>query len=334
MPDTKRIIHLFNLYTQNKASEAEIIELFELLKNLPVAKQLNSSFSDLWNKIAVEKTIKEPDWDRLYQQVTRTKRSAGNQTKIKPSRNYWYYAAAAVFTGVFLMLLLSVLQRNNPEVKYITYTVPYKTTKTIIFEDGSKAVLNAGTTIKYPKSFSGKTREITMDGEAFFQVVHLSNKPFIVHSGKLQTQVLGTSFNVDAYAKSASMKVTVVSGKVAVKEASTGKQYMLTPNQQAVFSNTQSSFKKVLVADAENDVAWQDGKLVFEDAPLDEVANQLSLKFGVQTILDNPQLKNCRISAVFQHKQLGQILSVITKITNSTYSLQDNKAVIFGKGCN
>lgn len=61
MPDTKRITHLFDLYTQNKASEAETLELFELLKHLPVGEQLDSSFSDLWHKVAVEKTINEPD---------------------------------------------------------------------------------------------------------------------------------------------------------------------------------------------------------------------------------------------------------------------------------
>lgn len=334
MPDNNQITYLFNLFIQSKASEVEISELFELLKHLPAEEQLDPLFAELWNKIAVEESINEPDWDQLYQQVTGTKELQSYPFKIKSSKNYWYYAAAAVFIGIFSMLLFSVFHQNNAEAKYITYTVPYKTTKTLIFEDGSKAVLNAGTTIKYPKSFSSKTREITLDGEAFFQVVHLSNKPFIVHSGKLQTQVLGTSFNVDAYAKSASMKVTVVTGKVSVKEASGGKQFMLTPNQQAVFSNIKSTFKKVIVADVENKIAWQDGKLIFEDAPLDEIANQLSLKFGVATTLSNPELKNCRITAVFQHKQLPQILAVITKLTHSDFKLRDNKAVIFGKGCN
>ncbi|RYY29557.1 MAG: DUF4974 domain-containing protein [Sphingobacteriaceae bacterium] len=330
MPDNHRFNHLFNLYTQNKATETQIAELFQLLKQLPEDDRFDPAFFALWEEINTEENIREPDWKQLYQQVT----APVGVPKIKRFNYAWHYAAAAVFIGVFSAILFSVLHQPKPQETYITYTVPYKTTKTLVFEDGSKAVLNAGTTLKYPKHFGGKTREITLDGEAFFQVVHLSNKPFIVHSGKLQTQVLGTSFNVDAYAKSASMKVTVVTGKVAVKEASTGKQYMLTPNQQAVFSTTKASFKKVLIADAENKIAWQDGKLIFEDATLDEVASQLSLKFGVPTTLSNPQLKNCRISAVFQHKQLSQILEVVTKLTNSSYNLQSDKAVISGKGCN
>ena len=307
MPDNHRFNYLFSLYTQNKATETEIVELFELFKQTPEEGQPDHSFFALWEKINTAENVREPDWDQLYKQVTQTGTRA-NSGKIKRFSYTWYYAAAAVFIGVFSAILFSVLHQPKPQETYISYTVPYKTTKTLVFEDGSKAVLNAGTTIRYPKTFGSKTREVTLDGEAFFQVIHLNNKPFIVHSGKLQTQVLGTSFNVDAYAKSASMKVTVITGKVAVKEASTGKQYMLTPNQQAVLSTTKSSFKKVLIADAENKIAWQDGKLIFEDTPLDEVASELSLKFGVATTLSNPQLKNCRISAVFQHKQLSQFL--------------------------
>ncbi|WP_419801198.1 FecR family protein [Mucilaginibacter sp.] len=333
MPD-HRFDQLFNLYTQNKATEAEIAELFALFRELPTENQLNHAFFSLWEKTGPEENIQQPDWRQLYQQTTGTSALQANAQKTKRLPSAWYYAAAAVFTGVFLVILFSVLHQPKQREMYITYTVPYTTTKTLVFADGSKAVLNAGTTIKYPKTFNGKTREVTLDGEAFFQVVHLRNKPFIVHSGRLQTQVLGTSFNVDAYARSASMKVTVVTGKVAVKEASGGRQLMLTSNQEAVLNTVKSSFKKVLIADAENKIAWQDGKLVFEDAPLDEVASQLSLKFGVQTTLSNPQLKNCRISAVFQHKQLAQILTVITKLTNSGFSLQGNKAVISGKGCN
>lgn len=332
MPDPKRFEHLFKLYTDNKATQAEITELFELIKQLPAKEQPDQAFLMLWEKINVEENIAEPDWNEFYQRVTETEPAQTNPPKIKRISTKWYYAAAAVFIGVFSLVLFSILHQPKPQETYITYTVPYKTTKTLVFEDGSKAVLNAGTTIKYPKNFGSKTREVMLNGEAFFQVVHLSNKPFIVHSGKMQTQVLGTSFNVNAYAKSATMIVTVVTGKVAVKEASTGKQYMLTPNQEAVLKPAESSFKKVLIADTDNEIAWQDGKLIFEDMPLDEVAVELSSKFGVPVTLSNPQLKKCRISAVFQHKELAQILAVITKLTNSDFSLKADKAVIFGRG--
>jgi transmembrane sensor len=334
MPDSARIKHLFNLYIQNKCNEEQFNELFTLLKQYSATDQLDSELADLWKTVDTEEITHEPNWDQLYQNVTATQAPQAGAKNIKRIQKTWYFAAAAaVFTGVFFALLFSVFQRSNPQINYITYTVPFKTTKTLVLADGSKVVLNAGTTIRYPQQFTGKTREVSLNGEAYFQVVHLTDKPFIVHSGKLQTQVLGTSFNIDAYSKASTLKVSVVSGKVAVKEASTGKQFMLIANQEATLTGSSDSFKKTAIADAENAIAWQDGKLIFEDASLDEIATELSLKFGIPTTLSNNQLKNCRISAVFQHKTLPQILAVITRLTSSSYTINNNQAVISGKGC-
>jgi len=334
MSDLARIKYLFSLYIQNKCSEGEVTELFKLLEQYSDTNQLDTELVGLWNIIDTEEIRNEPNWDQLYQNVINTKTAKTGLTKVKRIKKVWYFAAAAAFfTTVFFALLFSVYQRSAHQRNYITYTVPFKTTKTIILEDGSKVVLNAGTTLKYPRSFSGKTREVSLNGEAYFQVVHRTDKPFIVHSGKLHIQVLGTSFNVNAYSKAAILKVSVVSGKVAVKEASTGKQFMLIVNQQATLNDKTNSFKKSVVPDAENAVAWQDGKLIFEDASLDEIATELTLKFGIKTTLSNNSLKKCRISAVFQNKSLPQILAVITKLTGSGYTLHNKNAVIFGKGC-
>ncbi|MGI4021383.1 MAG: FecR family protein [Janthinobacterium lividum] len=337
MSDSVRITHLFNLYIQNKATEAEIVVLFDLLKDFPAPDQLDEELFALWNTVNVEKVVNEPDWNKLYQQVISSQQPKSSKSKVKSIQTSWYYAAAAaVFIGVISVWLFSVFHNSNQaeNVNYITYSVPNRSTKTIILNDGSKVILNANTTIKYPQYFTEKTREVNIDGEAYFEVVHLSDKPFIVHSSKLQTQVLGTTFNVDAYSKSSTMKVTVVTGKVAVKEALSGKQFMLVNNEQVTLNATAGSFKKTAVDDAENVIVWQEGKLIFEDASLEEIARQLTLKFGVKTTLSNPKLKSCRISAVFQNKPLKEILEVITRLTNSGYTLKNNTAIIFGKGCN
>lgn len=335
MSDSGKIKHLFNLYIQNKATEADIVALFDLLKEFSAPEQLDDELFALWNTINTEKVTSEPDWNKLYQNVTGNQQSNPESKTRNIPANWYYAAAAAVFIGIFSALLFLVFRGNKQAENtiYITYTVPGKSTKTIILADGSKVILNAGTTIKYPGFFSGKTREVSIDGEAYFEVVHLTNKPFIVHSGNLQTQVLGTTFNVDAYAKAAAMKVTVVTGKVAVKEALSGKQFMLVNNEQVTLYGDANSFKKTVVADAENVIAWQVGKLVFENASLDEIASKLTFKFGVKTTLSNPKLNGCRISAVFQDKPLNEILDVVTKLTNSNYTLKNNTALIFGKGC-
>lgn len=334
MSDSDRLTILFNLYVQNKLDRSEFDEFFSLLNKTHTEYQLNNEFYDLWNDLEVGKNIQEPDWNKLYQNVTNGYKQSATVVKINRVKNFRYLAvAAAVFIGVFFVLLFSVSHRSNQNVNIITYTVPYHSTKTVKLSDGSLVVLNAGTTIKYPAVFKGKTREVSIDGEGYFKVVHLIDKPFIVHSGKLQTQVLGTAFNVKSYSKASNLKVTVVSGKVAVKEVSTGKQFMLVANQQAILNGRVGFFKKSVIADAENTIAWQDGKLIFEDASLDEIATQLSLEYGIKATLSNSQLKKCRISAVFYNKPLKEILAVITRLTGSSYTLNNKSVVIFGKGC-
>ncbi|OKS87473.1 FecR family protein [Mucilaginibacter polytrichastri] len=338
MQEKDRINYLFEKYINNNASKDEISELFESIKYFSDHNNLDTELFSLWNNLQQNEAAQQPNWDKLYSNsINQKSQSKLNQKFITPK--LWYYSAAAaaiavIITVASLFHAKTFSSSNLSGTNYITYTVPYNHTKTILFADGSKATLNAGTTIKYPKVFTSKTREVNLNGEAYFEIHHMVNKPFIVQSGLLKTQVLGTSFNVKAYKKATSMKITVVTGKVAVQEATAGRLLMLTPNQQAVFNIGTAAFNKVLISDAENSIAWRNGKLVFEDASMDEITTDLSLRFGVKITMDNPQLRKCRISAVFQNKSLTQILNVITRITKSTYTIHNNIAEISGKGCN
>lgn len=335
MPNSTRITFLFNLYLQKKLTEKEFEEFFDLVKQNSAEGKLNTDLYNLWNTVDSTKTNYEPNWNQLYENVTGNEARQGKIAPIKRVKKSWYFAAAAaVFIGVFSVFVSIYNNHQYAVSNLITYTVPYKSVKKIKLADGSQVILNAGTTIKYPQNFTGKTREVSIDGEGYFQVVHLKDKPFVVHSGKLQTQVLGTTFNINSYSKSSNLQVTVVSGKVAVKEALSGKQFMLVANQQAALNKNMHTFKKLCVADAENTIAWRDGKLIFEDTSLEEIATQLSLKYGVKTTLSSNNLKNCRISAVFYHKPLTEILFAITQLTHTNYTIQNNRVIIFGKGCN
>src|SRR5690606_36092602 len=119
--------------------------------------------------------------------------------------------------------------------------------------------LNAESRLLYPSRFRGGRREVTLVGEAYFEVAHQADKPFIIHSGKLITQVLGTSFNIKAYENDPDIKVAVLTGKVGVRNL-TGNQkaVFLTPNQEAVYNKAINSIGKQKV-DASLSVSWKDG---------------------------------------------------------------------------
>jgi transmembrane sensor len=131
------------------------------------------------------------------------------------------------------------------------------------------------------EKLDGKTREVYLKGEAYFQVVHNVSKPFIIHSGKLRTQVLGTTFTVSAYSEVKPMNVTVLTGKVAVKDESTQALAILTRGQSATIEGNKKTFVLTSLANPEDAIAWMEDKLIFDNADLEDVALKLSNKYGV-----------------------------------------------------
>ncbi|MEM9141759.1 MAG: FecR domain-containing protein, partial [Bacteroidota bacterium] len=142
----------------------------------------------------------------------------------------------------------------------------------MVLPDGSSVKLNSGSTLTFPESFNDSTREVVLDGEAFFDVVKNPKKPFVIKSGELKTTVLGTSFNVNAYKGEQIMAVTVLSGEVGVNTASG--QLQLLPNEQCIFDiNTKQLVKEHV--NAKEILLWKDGILKFNDAGLGQVAEAL-----------------------------------------------------------
>lgn len=202
------------------------------------------------------------------------------------------------------------------------------------FPDGSTAWLNPGARISYSKSgFSATSREVTLDGEAFFEVTHDAARPFWVNSESVHVRVLGTSFNVRARRGEPQYSVSVVTGKVSVT-ADQGRQVTLLPNQQATFKVASGELvaEKVPLSD-EKMALWQPVSLTFADAKLGEVVTRLQEKFDVTIRLANPDLANCRVKATFDNNRLAEILEMTMQIVDADYQMQNGEIVISGEGC-
>ncbi|WP_408030357.1 FecR family protein [Tenacibaculum xiamenense] len=203
---------------------------------------------------------------------------------------------------------------------------------TLTLSDGTIVKLNSDSRIIYPKKFSGSTREIELEGEAFFDVAHNPDKPFIIKTGDLSTKVLGTSFNIQAYKESKNIEVTLATGKVALynKNKLTSN---LTPSEQASFSKTSGelNIKKV---DISKYIEWKEGVLRFENTSLAEASIKLEKWFGVQFKFENDQIKNCHFTGVFKNESLQNILDNISFIKpNITYKFNNDKNVTINGNC-
>ena len=254
-----------------------------------------------------------------------------------PREHLWRrLAAVAAVLAIFFTLYLEwpALQSFLHPVQLTALTVSLNQQKQITLADGSKVWVNAGSQLKYPQQFNGKTREVYLSGEAYFDIKHIANKPFIIHTGKVVTTVLGTAFDIKEDKINHTIKVTVIRGKVSV--ANGNKQLgILTPDQQISFNLLNSKATQMEV-DAGQAIEWQKAELHFEDVTFAEAASQLQQRFNVKINFSNDKVKNCRFTGTaLKVEKLDKILKVICAFNGATYQTKaDGSILIDGAGCN
>ena len=199
-------------------------------------------------------------------------------------------------------------------------------------EDGTRIWLNVNSKIQYPHNFEDDKREIILEGEAFFEVAEDAQRPFTVKSGDLTTKVLGTSFNISAYA-GRDIEVAVITGKVSVGAGPTGDALALLPHQMAVYNK---ATRKLEIEPFENEdlyTSWFTEDLKFDNENLATVIKILNKKYNADIKVSNPRLNHCLLKARFSNESLEKILEVIGKATNSKVIMEKDKIMIEGKGC-
>jgi hypothetical protein len=190
--------------------------------------------------------------------------------------------------------------KNEDGILYTTVkegqlTVPlYNTVSTdkgrqwhLTLPDGTKAWLNAASSIHFPLRFTGNERVVEISGEVYFEVVHNSKQPFKVKAGNQLIEDIGTRFNVNAYPDEATITTTLLEGSVSVKSATVNKLpgTILSPGQQSQFNN-EGNLKLLYNANVEAALAWKDGLFRFEDADIKTIMRQLSRWYAVDVVYE------------------------------------------------
>ncbi|MGJ8738236.1 FecR family protein [Zobellia laminariae] len=267
-----------------------------------------------------------------------------DSTKSQPKNTYkWLKLSAAI---VLLLFSLSAVFYNvYPSAKsdvvaqrFITKSTEWGQRSTIKLSDGTKISLNAGSSIEFAENFNDlSTREVTLIGEAFFEVAKNPNKPFIIHTENVTTQVLGTSFNVNAYDFVQNISVTVRTGKVRVQSKSKeGKlnTVFLTPNQMAEYSKNGDKITTSTIAN-ENYLDWKNGIIRFNDITFQDASKMLKRWYGIKIDFQSPSLKNCHITARYEKAKLHVVLESIKFATKGMdYEYLEGNSILFKGSCN
>lgn len=216
---------------------------------------------------------------------------------------------------------------SGDQVTYNTLIVPRGCEYRIRLADSTMVILNAESRLTYPTVFTGASREVTLEGEGYFDVTPDKERPFTVKTPTIQVEVLGTSFNVSAYKDETSNEVTLVQGRVNVySEAGKNK---LFPNQQFTY-NLNSHKINIHTVNIEPYTAWTTGILVFDGTPLEEVTQKLARWYNTNFIFMSEKARDIRFSGRFpKYEQLPYILSLISETTGIELKLKDNIVVIY-----
>lgn len=224
--------------------------------------------------------------------------------------------------------------KDNPvqsDPRMMELVVPRSRRITIVLADGSRVWLNSESRMQYPEYFSGTTRTVNLEGEAFFDVQKAEGKSFVVTTRKMSIEVLGTTFNVTAYADADQISATLVEGSVEVKENGSTAVQVLKPSQRAVYSCENKTID-IHDTDTELYTSWIHGYLKFASESLDQVIRKLVRSYGISMKITDPSLKDYKFSGKLDLQEtVNQVLNVIQLAAPLEYREENGTILILNK---
>lgn len=319
--DKHYFIRLLRKYLKGEATEAEqrvVIDYYDLFRNEP----------DILDLLAPEdrEKLKSLLRNRIWKSIEKHEQS---QHKLRPMIHWQRGVAAAAVLALFVIPLF-FLNKGPVETQEVSSLVnnQQKENQFIQLDDGSKIMLSPGSKLDYPASFEGvKKREVYLEGQAFFDIRKDAARPFVVHTGKLETLVLGTAFNVNAFESDDNITVTVTRGRVQVSNG--GKVLgIITPDEQLVYDKHKARVVQNAV-DPNIYIHWKDEDVFFDNLPVTAAAKFLEEKFNVQISIIDETIGAKYFTATFTSKQtLDQALKSICEFNGAVYEYDKNKAAV------
>lgn len=311
-------------------------------KSTPEEIELLHRFYDSFQKKNSEEPKSLGQWSeekRIYlnikQALEQRERQQYEAQRTKASR---LRAALKMAASVLLIISLGIAgyvahqTTPPPKIAWIQKRTQKGQKAEITLTDGTRVHLNADSRLSFPESFAADQRTVTLEGEAFFEVTRQPTRPFVITSGNLTTTVLGTSFNVKAFATEP-LEVTVASGQVKVSLpnlAGTSSELLLNPYQQAFYDGTLSK-KEV---DIHQFIAWREKVIQFDALTLAEAVIVLERWFDVSIKINNEQARSCRISGRYVNENLTNVLESFAHILDISYRMDGARTITLkGKGC-
>jgi len=217
---------------------------------------------------------------------------------------------------------------DSPHVGLATYdlrlTTPKGGTYQIMLSDGTQVWLNAASTLKYPSRFESNERVVEIDGEGYFAVTKDRSRPFKVVSKGQEVEVLGTEFNISAYADDNTVKTTLVEGAVQIVNRQSKIVNKLLPGEQSVVRGATTDIRQVAT---EPYIAWKNGDFYFDNTPLADMMKQIGRWYDVEVVYEKAVPKEKFSGAMSRNVTLQTVLELL-RISEINYRIEKNKLII------
>jgi transmembrane sensor len=310
---------------------------------LPIAKEAQALLLSIQFKDCEYYEEKfQIDLQRLQHTISanaQIKRSIISPIAQKKLIDWHYYSKVAavflIFISVIVYISMNVSRFNPPQLVKISDSpliiekLSKYERKTFVLSDGSTVIVNAGSSISFPERFPDDKRVVNLSGEAFFEVVPDSQKPFIVETDNIAVKVLGTSFNLNSFKGAGMNSVAVAHGKVLTSLKSQPDVSVVLSKNELVKISDKGKISPVQKLDSLTVFGWKTGTLHFKDASLQDVTDRLSTWYFVDFEMELKTPISKGFSATFRNETLVNVLDGLSFALDIKYDLKNNKVKIY-----
>jgi len=328
LPDNEQLAR----YLSGECSGEEKEAIKAWIREKPEHGRMMKLMQEAWqpSKIAT------PEWDteKLWAKVVREagiQNAPKDEKRALPLRNrIMSPRILRIAAALFLMVSLSYTYLKYQPVsgggpalaEMLNVTVANGETASLTMADGSEVLLDAGSSFSYPESFSGKIREVSLDGEAYFKIAHNPEQPFIVHAAHAVVTVLGTEFNVSAWPGGRNITVAVSNGKVSLRSAKSkeDKSVVITRGQVSAVDEEGAIFPP-RNADVTDYKGWMNRSRIYTNAPLYEIIDQVERWYDLQITLPGQYVADEKLTIQIRDETADSVLELIAVLTGMDYTM-------------
>jgi len=363
----------------DEASPQELKELEEILKHNPELHFSLQALTELWQHSPSASNIETEEayqkhLERMQAELAdhpgNTEDFVENSTLFIPEERSFFRRNALALSSITTIILLvagaifySMPSGNSiaavkPEAASSEISTRNGSRTDIVLPDGTKVWLNAGSKLTYDKTFGETLRNVNLTGEAYFDVVHNAEKPFVIHTKAMDIKVLGTEFNVKSYPDESTTEASLIRGSIEVTlKDKRAEKIVMKPNEKLVVSNEANNDVKTLVPAKRSvkhsepiinlghlnyfsldstvlETSWVNNRLIFEDESFEQVATRMARWYGVSFEFGNADIQKLRFTGNFKNESVEDALKAMQITADFSFRISSDKHILITKKLN